>query len=292
MPPIGPALVGHALDPIEWSWSDRDVILYALSVGARLPGDLAYLYERDGPVVAATFPLAATTLALFPMVAALGIDLKALLHASQAIELRRAPEPSGRATVTRTVTGVWDKGAAAIVDVEDVIADDAGAEAGAGPLAVARSSWWVADAGGFGGERGTRPPTAPLPTAAGPPPDLRATIATSPEQAALHRLAGDRNPVHIDPELARAAGQPRPFLHGLCTLGALGHALDRAAGPRRRLTSLSGRFTRPVFPGDTLHVEAWHTSPATEATHARVSVRDAIVLDDAHATYADPARPA
>lgn len=282
MPAIGPALVGHALDPVEWSWSDRDVILYALSVGARLPGDLAYLYERDGPVVAATFPLAGTALAFAPMVDALGIDLKALLHASQSVELRRAPTPAGRATVTRRVTGVWDKGSAAIVDVEDAIEDDAG------PLAVARSSWWVAGAGGFGGERGTRPAREPLPSGAGGsafPPDLRATIATSPEQAALHRLVGDRNPVHIDPELARAAGQSRPFLHGLCTLGALGHALDRAAGARRRLTSLSGRFVRPVFPGDTLHAEAWH-APSGDATRARVSVRDAVVLDDAHATYA------
>ncbi|WP_445148746.1 MaoC/PaaZ C-terminal domain-containing protein [Baekduia sp. Peel2402] len=277
MPAIGPALVGHALDPIEWSWTDRDVILYALSVGARLPGDLAYLYERDGPAVSAPFPLAATTLALLPMVAALEIDLKALLHASQAIELRRVPVPEGRATVTRTVTGVWDKGSAAIVDVEDVVDDGSDG----GPLAVARSSWWVAGAGGFGGERGTRPTHEPLPV--GPSPDLRATIATSPEQAALHRLTGDRNPVHIDPELARAAGQPRPFLHGLCTLGALGHALDRAAGTHRRLTSLSGRFTRPVFPGDTLHAEAFHTTEGT--TRARVRVLDDVVLDDAVATY-------
>ena len=277
MPAIGPALVGHALDPIEWSWTDRDVILYALSVGARLPGDLAYLYERDGPVVAAPFPLVATTLALPPMVAALGIDLKALLHASQAIELRRVPAPEGRATITRTVTGVWDKGSAAIVDVEDSIEDDADA----GPLAVARSSWWVAGAGGFGGERGARPARDPLPV--GPAPDLRATIPTSPEQAALHRLAGDRNPVHIDPELARAAGQPRPFLHGLCTLGALGHALDRAAGTHRRLTSLAGRFTRPVFPGDTLFAEAFHDGE--DATRARVRVGDDVVLNDAVAAY-------
>jgi acyl dehydratase len=284
VPAIGPALVGHALDPIEWAWTDRDVILYALSVGARLPGDLAYLYERDGPVVAATFPLAATTPALFPLVDALGIDLKALLHASQAIELRRVPAPAGRATVTRRVTGVWDKGAggAAIVDVEDTIEDDASD----GPLAVARSSWWVADAGGFGGERGTGPARAPF-SGGGLSPDVRATIATSPEQAALHRLVGDRNPVHIDPELARAAGQPRPFLHGLCTLGALGHALDRAAGSHRRLASLSARFTRPVFPGDTLFAEGWHAGDDT--THARVSVRDDVVLADAVATYASTA---
>lgn len=279
MPEIGPALVGHALEEIAWAWTDRDVMLYALSVGARLPEDLAFLYESFGPRVAAPFPLAGTTLALPPLVAELGIDLKDLLHLAQSVELRRPPAPAGHAVVRRRVTGVWDKERAAIVDVEDEVADDAGV------LAVARSSWWVARAGGFGGERGAR--AASLAPSVHRPADLRVTIPTSPEQAALHRLAGDRNPVHIDPELARAAGQPRPFLHGLCTLGAVGHALHRAAGRHRRLRSLTGRFTRPVFPGDTLFLEAWEDGDG--ATSARVRVRDAVVVDDIRATYADAA---
>lgn len=272
---IGPALVGHTLDAIAWTWTDRDAILYALSVGARLPGDLPYLYELHGPHVAAPFALVGTTLALPPLVAALGIDLKHLLHAAQALEVHRPLPPAGTATVTRRVTGVWDKERAAIVDVEDAVAD------ADGPFATARSSWWVAGAGGFGGERG--PARAPV-TLPGGPADVRATIPTSPEQAALHRLAGDRNPVHIDPELAAAAGQPRPFLHGLCTLGAVGHALDRAAGEHRALTALSGRFARPVFPGDTLFAEAWHITPDTLV--AGVRVRDDVVLADVRATFA------
>jgi acyl dehydratase len=250
-----------------------------LGIGARLPEDLDFVYEGLGPRVAAPFPLAATTLALFPLIDALGIDPRVLLHASQAIALHRVPAAAGRATVTRRITGVWDKGRAAIVDVEDAIED------GDGRLATARSAWWVEGAGGFGGERSA-------PEAAAPPPaipedrapDLRAVVATTAEQAALHRLSGDRNPVHIDPELARAAGQPRPFLHGLCTLGALGHALDKAAGDGRRLASLSGRFTRPVFPGDALVVEAWWSDGA-DAAAARVRVGDDVVLAAASATF-------
>lgn len=277
MPRIDADLVGHALEEIEWTWTDRDVILYALSVGARLPDDLPYLYESLGPRVAAPYALAGTTLALPPLVSGLGIDLKDLLHLSQAVELRRVPAPEGRAALRRRVVGVWDKERAAIVDVEDVVEDADGV------LAIARSSWWVAGAGGFGGERGT--PGAPpvLPTHR--PADHRITIPTSPEQAALHRLAGDRNPVHIDPELARAAGQPRPFLHGLCTLGAVGHALDRGVVRGRRLATLSGRFVRPVFPGDTLFVEAW--SDGDGAILARVRVRDEVVVDGVRATHAD-----
>ena len=83
------------------------------------------------------------------------------------------------------------------------------------------------------------------------------TIPTTTEQAALHRLSGDLNPVHIDPAFARAAGQARPFLHGLCTFGHLALALDRLVGPERRLTSLAGRFTSPVFPGDPLTLQVW-----------------------------------
>lgn len=279
MPEIGPGLIGHALEEIEWAWTDRDAMLYALSVGARLPEDLPFLYESFGPRVAAPFALAGTTPALFPLVEALGIDVKDLLHVSQSVELPRVPAAEGRATVRRRVVGVWDKERAAIVDVEDVVSDAGGV------LAVARSSWWVAGAGGFGGERGVRGAAVGLPVHR--PADLRITIPTSPEQAALHRLAGDRNPVHIDPEVARAAGQPRPFLHGLCSLGAVGHAFDRAAGHHRRLATLSGRFARPVFPGDTLFVEAWLDGDGT--TVARVRVRDEVVVDDVRATYTDAA---
>jgi acyl dehydratase len=291
---IGPDLVGVALAPVAWRWDDRDVMMYALGIGARLPEDLAYVYEGltgDGPRVAATFPLAAVTLTLPPLVAALGIDLRALLHASQAIELHRVAAPSGAGTVTRTITGVWDKGRAALVDCEDVVEDG-----GDGPLATARSTWWITGAGGFGGPRSApgaaaTPAPAPAAPAAVPDarePDLRHTLRTTAEQAALHRLSGDRNPVHIDPAMARAAGQPRPFLHGLCTMGALGHRLDRAAQAHgRRLTSLAGRFTRPAFPGDALELAAWWDDPVAPARAiATVAVGADLVFGPAAATFA------
>ncbi|WCB96277.1 hypothetical protein DSM104299_05034 [Baekduia alba] len=255
----------------DYTWDDRDVILYALSIGARLPGDLGSLYE-DAPLrTAPTFALAGMAGLVMPTVAALEIELSALLHAGQELTVARELPVRGTARVTRRVVEVVDKGRAALVVCEDQI----------GNYATARSTWWIEGAGGFGGAGGGSPaasaPPVVIPERA---PEFSEEWTTTTEQAALHRLNGDRNPVHIDPAVAATTGQPGPFLHGLCTFGALGLALNRAAGPDRRLVSLSGRFTKPVFPGDAVRFEAWEGGMV-----ARASVGDVVVLGPVGAAY-------
>jgi acyl dehydratase len=275
---IGPELAGTRLGPVQHRWSARDAILYALGIGAVHPRDLAFLYERCGPRVEPTFALTAITPMLPLLVARLGIDLRRLLHAGQRLTIDRPLGPEGEVSVTRTITGVHDKRAAALIECEDVVAD------GDGVLATASSQWWLAGAGGFGpspataaGER--RTVTAPAVPARAP--NGRCSVQTTTEQAALYRLSGDLNPVHIDPAFAREAGQPRAILHGLCTMGALGHALYRHA-PGRRLADLSARFAAPVFPGDRLEIAIWDTEPG--AAVATVSVAGTVVLGPAAAS--------
>jgi acyl dehydratase len=89
--------------------------------------------------------------------------------------------------------------------------------------------------------------------------DHQVTYKTLPEQALLYRLSGDRNPLHSDPEFARAAGFPRPILHGLCTYGFTGRALlhTLCGSDPARFKSMEGRFSKPVFPGEALTIAMW-----------------------------------
>ena len=69
------------------------------------------------------------------------------------------------------------------------------------------------------------------------------------------RLSGDHNPVHLDPEVAQAAGFPGVVVHGMCVLGAVARAAAAAAPSDRQLRKLDVRFAGPAFPGQELVME-------------------------------------
>jgi len=270
-------LAGFALAPLEWCWEPRDVALYALAVGAGVERDLPLVYERHGPRVLPSFATVAVGMLVAPTVAAIDIDLHRLLHLEQSVTLAAPLPPRGRVLVERTVRGVRVTERAAIVAVEDVGRDDGGAE-----RFRAASSWWVAGAGAGRG-RTSRTDADPPALPEGPP-DARSTWQSSVDQAALFRLAGDPNPIHVDPDFAREAGFPRPLLHGLCTLGAamLAVVRERCGGDPTPVRSLRARFTGRVEPGDELVTELWWSSADEALLRTRVGAR--VVLDQGRVT--------
>jgi acyl dehydratase len=270
-------LAGFALAPLEWRWEPRDVALYALAVGAGVECDLPLIYERHGPRVLPSFATVAVGMLVAPMVAAIDIDLRRLLHLEQSVTLAAPLPPRGRLLVERTVREVRFSERAAIVVVEDVGRDEDGAV-----RFSAASSWWVT---GAGAGRTRTPHAAAVPTALPErPPDATSSWRTSPDQAALFRLAGDPNPIHVDPDFANEAGLTRPLLHGLCTLGAATLAVvrERCEGDPSPVRSLHARFARPVEPGDELATELWWSGPAEALLRTRVG--DRVVLDAGRVT--------
>src|SRR5215831_17829849 len=68
--------------------------------------------------------------------------------------------------------------------------------------------------------------------------------------------SGDYNPLHTDePFTVQVAGYPSVFAHGMLTMGMTGKMLTDYVGDGR-LTKYGVRFTRQVWPGDTLTAKA------------------------------------
>lgn len=225
------------------TYDERDAILYALAVGARAT-DLDLVFE-DRLRVLPTFALTLAQWAPDALGSLGAFDTKTALHGSQQLDVLSPLPKSGSIAMTARVGDVWDKGRAAVFEV--VVESE---------YFVATWSLFAPGAGGFGGDRG--------PSAPGQPegePDSTALLTTHAEQAALYRLTGDRHHIHIDPDAAAGIGQPRPILHGLCTLAATTLPLAQELGAHPAdLVALSGRFAAPVFPGDTAEIRAWGAS--------------------------------
>jgi 3-hydroxyacyl-CoA dehydrogenase/3a,7a,12a-trihydroxy-5b-cholest-24-enoyl-CoA hydratase len=273
-------LLGYEFSASTFTYTERDAILYALGVGMHAqdgsPERLAYLYERapGGLKILPTYP------------AALGFDFLQrmgdlpdfefewfnLLHGTHRLELLKPLPAAGSLANRAVIAEVWDKGSGTVlnVDVETTGTDGA-------LFARNRYGLFVRGLGGYGGARGPKAEDLPAPAR---PPDRVVEERTLPTQAALYRLSGDPNPLHIDAALVRRGGLERPILHGLCTLGFAARAAVESLleFDAERVKTVSARFTAPVWPGETLRTELWQ-EPGSIRFRVGVAERDATVID-------------
>ncbi len=253
--PLNPAAVGTESAPLAHTYRWQDAALYALGIGAKA-SELAFLYE-GGEVPMRVYPTYAVIpsfeacKALFEIV---GGDFAGVVHGAQSITLHRPFAPDGTLTTIGKVASVGDLKRMAQVVFTTRTTDASGA-------LICESEWtimYLLD-GGYGGEP---PPKSVRIHAPQREPDWVVSEKTTAEQALLYRLSGDHNPLHADPRTAEKATKVtagRPILHGLCTYGFVGRALlaKECGQDPSRLKKLSGRFSRPVWPGDTIVTRGW-----------------------------------
>lgn len=201
-----------------------------------------------------------------------------LVHGSQAITLHRPIPVEAQATTQDTVVAMYDKGKAAVVVMENEVTSSDGE-----PLWSTRSAVFIRGEGGWGGDRGPSGPQNEPPADTAPSHEI--TLQTSPDQAFVYRLSGDRNPLHTDPAFAALGGFDRPILHGLCTYGFTGRALLGALADNdvTRFHHIEGRFSSPVMPGDALTVRIWRTDHGVAVF--TTSVGDRVVIDQGLARF-------
>jgi acyl dehydratase len=278
-----PAMKAWDFGEIRQTYSRRDTLFYALGVGLGADpldaGQLRFVYEKDLQAL----PTLATVLA-WPRFSwsdpRTGVDYLKLVHGEQHLRLFK-PLPveatvSGRdRVVSLTDLGV---GKGAIARVSRELFDTQSGER----LAESTGVLFMRGDGGFSQRSGVSDPRPQrLPAPPEREPDMQTELTSLPQAALIYRLNGDYNALHADPEVARAAGFPRPILHGLCSFGAAAHAVLKSCCDYQaaRIRGIAARFTAPVFPGETLRFSIWRAGEDVLHFRANVDAREKVVLD-------------
>src|ERR1035437_5864300 len=290
MPLNADKLLALKIPAVEHSYGPKDCMLYALGLGLGQDplnaDELAFVYEKNLKVLP-TFALMPGFARYWLRQPELGVTWAKVVHGEQGLVLHQPVAPQGTVIGRTRIVDVVDKGAGkgALVYSVREISDKASGRL----LATLTQTTFCRADGGFGGpKRETPPPPHALPRRA---PDLTCDLPTRPEMALIYRLSGDVNALHVDPEFAKAAGFPRPVLHGLASFGVAGHALLKTVCgyDPARLTAMAGRFSAPVYPGETIRTEFWRGNDkdlGVVSFRARVVERDVIAIDHGRAQVA------
>lgn len=275
------ALIGFEIPKVRQRFEALDAVRYALSIGLGQdpldPWQLDFVDDRKGPRVVPSFCVVLGHPGFWLADPRTTVDASRLVHAEEGFRMMSALPTAGDVVGETRVVDVVDKGSAkgALLYLEKDLRDAASGAL----IATETRTLMLRGDGGYSGPSGSARPTPPAPEGK---PDFVTEVATRPEQALFYRLNGDPNPLHTDPAVAARAGFPKPILHGLCTFGIACQVLLRgiAGNEPERLKAMSARFSAPVFPGETIRVEAWKGG----AFQARVVERDIVVLNNGRAT--------
>jgi NAD(P)-dependent dehydrogenase (short-subunit alcohol dehydrogenase family)/acyl dehydratase/putative sterol carrier protein len=244
-------ILGKTFGPFAKEYDWKDVVLYALGVGAGAE-ELEYVYEKDLQVIPSFAVLSAYD--LFPeIVSKSGINLAGLLHGEHDLLIHKPIPPEGTTLTTKgRISQIYDKGegkgALVIAEVETHTSEGE-------KLFTNVVTLFARLDGGFGGE------DSPKEVFSFPdrPPDFEEDAQPSIDQPLIYRLSGDTFALHVDPDFAKVSGFERPIMHGLCTHGYACRAVVKHLfpGEPERMTKFRNRFSRALYPGCPIKTQIW-----------------------------------
>lgn len=268
---------------LSHTYTQRDTMLYALGVGLGADpldaGQLRFVFEKDLQVLPSMVAVLGTP-GFWWRDARTGADWVKLVHGEQRIQIFRPLPAAATLVANNRVVSLTDKGPGkgAIAVIERDIYESGNTQ----PLARTTQVTFLRGDGGFS-ERSGKSDAGPeaLPGVPETAPDIELELPSLEQAALIYRLSGDYNPLHADPEVARAAGFPRPILHGLCTFGMAAHAIVKSCCgyDAARIKAMAVRFTAPVYPGETIKFQLWQRDRKMHL-RARIDARDIVVLNN------------
>lgn len=278
-------VLNRRIPDVEQHLTKRDTILYALGVGLGAdPCDrdqLRFVYEENLQAL----PTMAIILGYpgpWHAHPDTGITRSHTVHGEQGFTIHRPLPVEGTITGQTRVTGIIDKGKdrGALVMTTTEARDKATSEL----ICSLTSTTFCRADGGFGGPAGPTKAPHPIPNTA---PDQVCDLPTLPQAALIFRLSGDYNPLHADPAAAVKAGFTMPILHGRCIFSVVGHALLKTCCgyDPARFKSMEGRFSSPVYPGETIRTELWQDGTII-TFRATAPARGVTVLNNGRAEIA------
>ena len=272
--------IGEKIGPFSRDYSWRDVVLYALGVGAGF-SDLEYCYEKDLKVLP-SFSIAA----IFDMIAQFGlkseVNLAGILHGEQDLIFHNPIPIEGTLITEGELTNYYDKGekkGALVVGKSETRHSDGQ------KLYTSILTIFSRLDGGFGGEN------APDSGFDFPDrePDFIVDDLSDTNQPLLYRLSGDIFPLHADPEFAKMSGFEKPIMHGLCTHGYACRALINSLipGEIEKVRRMACRFSKTIYPGVPIKVLIWKTGEGKALWRLLNAENEEIVIDNGIFEYGD-----
>jgi acyl dehydratase len=278
-------LINYRIPDVEQRYTRRDTMLYALGIGLGAdPLDedqLNFVYEEKLEALP-TMAIVLASPGPFHREGSFGITGTHVLHGEQGFAIPKPLPVEGTVVGHTVVERVLDKGKdkGALIFTRTTVREK---ETGDTVCTLTSTTFARAD-GGFGGPSGPQKEPHPIPQRAA---DLTCDLPTLPQAALIYRLSGDYNPLHADPAYARKGGFKAPILHGRATFGVAGHAILKTCCGYdvSRFRSMEGRFSSPVYPGETIRTEMWLDDKVV-TFRSTVPERNVTVLNNGRAEIA------